>query len=58
MAKARRVLDGLAEVSSESSKPGGSITLDEAFRELEERERREAANGNAEAPPKSARRRR
>jgi len=53
-ARAERLLRHLADVARESMKPGGSISLEEAFRELEERERREAetdaSDGQADKP--------
>jgi hypothetical protein len=41
--KARRVARMLADTLRASQRPGGYITLDKAFRELEERERSESA---------------
>jgi hypothetical protein len=41
--KARRVARMLADTLRDSQRPGGYITLDKAFGELEDRERRESA---------------
>jgi hypothetical protein len=42
--KARQIARMLAEVLKESQKPGGSISLEEARREFEERDRRAGAS--------------
>lgn len=55
--KARRVASMLVDVLRESNKPGGTISLEEAFRELEERERKEATHGEVHRPKHRASRR-
>ena len=47
VAKARQVARVLADALKESQRPGGYITLDQAFRELDERERRESAESSS-----------
>jgi hypothetical protein len=44
-AKARQLGRMLADVLKESQKAGGSVSLEQAWRELEQRERRERAQG-------------
>lgn len=46
-AKARQIARMLADVLKESQKPSGSISLEEAWREVEQRERRQRAQGEA-----------
>jgi hypothetical protein len=55
-AKARQIARMLADAFRESQKPRGYITLHEAFRKLEERERREAAHGGSKGRARKARR--
>ena len=57
LTRARQVAEHLAQVAKESSKPGGSITLEQALRELEERERREAARRRPRGRTRRARQR-
>jgi hypothetical protein len=51
-AKARQIARMLASALNESQKPGRSISLEQAWRELEQRERRARAQGASRPRPK------